>query len=112
MCTRSVEAGYFASFSAGRRGRLTSSPPQFGQRPPSTVVAHDRQKVHSNEQIIASVESGDIIAAGRVDAEIGEVVTGAMRGREAPGEVTLFKSVGVAVEDVVTANLVYEKARK
>jgi ornithine cyclodeaminase/alanine dehydrogenase-like protein (mu-crystallin family) len=38
------------------------------------------------------------------------VVTGAMRGREAPGELTLFKSVGVAVEDVVTADLVYRKA--
>jgi len=35
-----------------------------------------------------------------------------MRGREAAGELTLFKAVGVAVEDVVTANLVYEKARK
>mgnify|MGYP003693766319 CR=1 FL=1 len=54
----------------------------------------------------------DIIAAGRVDAEIGEVVTGAMRGRESAGELTLFKSVGVAVEDVVTADLVYRKARK
>ena len=29
--TRSVEAGYFASFSAGLRGRATSSPLQFGQ---------------------------------------------------------------------------------
>lgn len=30
--TLSVAAGNFASFSAGRRGLATSSPPQFGQR--------------------------------------------------------------------------------
>src|SRR5262245_45481897 len=55
---RSVEAGYLASFSAGRIGRRTSSPPQFGQRPCSTPSAQVRQNVHSNEQIIASRESG------------------------------------------------------
>ncbi len=58
----------------------------------------------------ATRESGDVIAAGRVDAEIGEVVTGAKRGRESASETTLFKSVGVAIEDVVSADLVYRKA--
>jgi len=58
----------------------------------------------------ATRESGDVIAAGRVDAEIGEVVTGAKRGRESASETTLFKSVGVAIEDVATAELVYRKA--
>lgn len=58
MKIRSVEAGLRASFSAGRRGRGVSSPPQFGQRPSSTFVTQSRQKVHSNEQIIASALSG------------------------------------------------------
>jgi len=58
----------------------------------------------------ATRESGDVIAAGQVVAEIGEVVTGAKRGRESAGEITLFKSVGVAIEDVVSADLVYRKA--
>ena len=58
----------------------------------------------------ATRESGDVIAAGRVDAEIGEVVAGAQPGRRFAEEITLFKSVGVAVEDVVTADLVYRKA--
>jgi ornithine cyclodeaminase/alanine dehydrogenase len=31
-------------------------------------------------------------------------------GRQSPAQVTLFKSVGVAVEDVATATLVYRKA--
>ena len=69
-------------------------------------------RIYVESREAATRESGDIIAAGRVDAEIGEVVTGAMRGRESAGELTLFKSVGVAVEDVVTADLVYRKARK
>src|SRR5580704_410140 len=58
LCTRVAEAGNRASFSAGRRGRGTSSPPQLGQRPWSTVSAQARQNVHSNEQIRASAESG------------------------------------------------------
>jgi len=68
-------------------------------------------RIYVESREAATRESGDIIAAGRIDAEIGEVVSGVMRGRESAGELTLFKSVGVAVEDVVTADLVYRKAR-
>jgi hypothetical protein len=58
LTLRVAEAGNFASFSAGRIGRRTSSPPQFGQRPCSTVSAQVLQKVHSNEHMRASVDSG------------------------------------------------------
>ena len=58
LTTRFVEAGWRSSRSAGRIGRRTSSPPQFGQRPPSTPSAQSRQNVHSYEQIRASTESG------------------------------------------------------
>ena len=51
-----------------------------------------------------------VIAAGEVAAEIGEVIAGTRPGRQTEEEVTLFKSVGVAVEDVVTADLVYREA--
>jgi hypothetical protein len=54
---RSVEAGNFASLPAGLRGRATNSPAQLGQRPFRRVCAHERQKVHSKEQINASRES-------------------------------------------------------
>lgn len=54
---RVVDAGLLASFSAALRGRLTSSPPQFGQRI-FIFVAQGTQKVHSKEQISASAESG------------------------------------------------------
>ena len=58
----------------------------------------------------ATIESGDVIAAGAVEAEIGEVVAGRHPGRRASEAITVFKSVGLAVEDVVAADLVYRGA--
>ena len=55
---RFVEAGLLASLPAGRLGLATSSPPQLGQMPISTVWAQETQKVHSNEQMRASPDSG------------------------------------------------------
>jgi hypothetical protein len=55
---RSFEAGWRSSAAVARRGRARSSPPQFGQAPLSVPSAHLAQKVHSNEQILASVDSG------------------------------------------------------
>lgn len=72
------------------------------------VLARARIYVESREA--ATRESGDVIAAGHVFAEIGEVVVGSRPGRIAADEITLFKSVGVAVEDVAAADLVYRKA--
>ena len=54
-------------------------------------------------------EAGDVIAAGAIDAEIGEVFAGTRAGRRSAQEITLFKSVGVAAEDLASAGLVYEK---
>jgi ornithine cyclodeaminase/alanine dehydrogenase-like protein (mu-crystallin family) len=72
------------------------------------AVTGARVFVESREA--ASRESGDVIAARGIAAEIGEVVAGTARGRESADEITLFKSVGVAVEDVAAASLVYRLA--
>lgn len=69
-----------------------------------------RARLYVDSRESALRESGDVIAAGRVFAEIGEVIGGVRPGLGARDEVTLFKSVGLAVEDVVTADLVYRKA--
>jgi ornithine cyclodeaminase/alanine dehydrogenase-like protein (mu-crystallin family) len=69
-----------------------------------------RARLFVEQREAASKESGDVIAAGRIDAEIGEVVLGTAAGRVSVEEITLFKSVGVAVEDVVAAELVYRAA--
>jgi alanine dehydrogenase len=54
--------------------------------------------------------TGDAIAAGEIYAELGEVVSGAKPMRESAEEITLFKSGGLAVEDVAAADLIYRKA--
>jgi ornithine cyclodeaminase/alanine dehydrogenase-like protein (mu-crystallin family) len=64
-------------------------------------------RIYVESREAAMHESGDIIAAGKIFAEIGEVVAGLKSGRESDEEITLFKSVGVAVEDIVAADLVY-----
>lgn len=69
------------------------------------VVHQAKLFVESREA--ASRESGDVIAAGNIFAEIGEVAAGTRPGRESDAEVTLFKSVGVAVADLASAGLVY-----
>lgn len=71
------------------------------------TLAHARIYVESREA--ASRESGDVIAAGRIFAEIGEVVAGTQSGRASEDEITLFKSVGVAIEDIAAADLVYRR---
>lgn len=69
-------------------------------------------KIFVDSRAAALVESGDVIAAGHIFAEIGEVVAGTAQGRESDDEITLFKSLGAAVEDIATADLVYKKAMK
>jgi len=70
-------------------------------------VAVRRARVYVDTRDGATRESGDVIAAGEVVGEIGEVIAGTKPGRQAEAEITLFKSVGVAVEDLVAADLVY-----
>lgn len=70
----------------------------------------ERARVYVDSREAAMKESGDVIAAGRIFAEVGEVVSGAKPGRHSDEGVTLFKSLGLAVEDVATAELVHRKA--
>ena len=42
--------------------------------------------------------------------ELGEVLLGRMKGRESPQDITLFKSLGLAVEDVASAHTVWRAA--
>jgi alanine dehydrogenase len=95
--------------SAGTHINAVGAPRPTWRELDDAVLRAARIYVESREA--ATRESGDVIAAGQVYAEIGEVVTGAKRGRESAGEITLFKSVGVAIEDVATADLVYRKAQ-
>lgn len=73
-----------------------------------TVVQRAKLFVDSREA--ASQESGDVKASRGIFAEVGEVINGTRPGRESADEITLFKSVGVAVEDIASAALVWKLA--
>jgi ornithine cyclodeaminase len=55
--------------------------------------------------LIVPLERG-VITRDRIVAELAELVRGEKAGRTAPGQVTLFKSVGTALEDLAAAELV------
>jgi len=67
----------------------------------------------------AMVEAGDIllairdghITAAHIHAELGEIASGAKPGRRSPDEITIFKSLGLAIEDVVSAGLAYRRVK-
>lgn len=79
-----------------------------------------RARVFVDSRAGALAESGDLlvpieegaISADHIRGEIGEVLAGAVLGRTDSQEVTVFKSLGMAVEDVVTAQFVYAHARE
>jgi ornithine cyclodeaminase/alanine dehydrogenase-like protein (mu-crystallin family) len=65
-------------------------------------------------------ESGDYLFALRegaisenhIRAEIGEILIGQAKGRTSESEITLFKSLGLAVEDLASAQFLFEKASR
>jgi ornithine cyclodeaminase len=61
-------------------------------------------------------EAGDLLLAGfgeeRIAAELGEVLVGSHPGRTSDDELTVFKSLGLGVEDLATAELVVRLARE
>lgn len=80
------------------------------------TLARARIVVDSREAIMA--ECGDILLAIKersitqddIHAEIGEILAGSKAGRSDANTITLYKSVGIAIQDVAAANLVYQKA--
>ena len=65
----------------------------------------------------AMAEAGDILIpmaegafnADHIRGDLGEVLMGAVPGRESSRDVTLFKSLGLAIEDLAAARHIYEK---
>jgi ornithine cyclodeaminase/alanine dehydrogenase-like protein (mu-crystallin family) len=53
-----------------------------------------------------------IVTENHLHGEIGEVLAGVKSGRTSASELTLYKSVGIAIQDVATAQLVYRKAKE
>jgi ornithine cyclodeaminase len=84
----------------------------------STTVADARLYVDRRESAVN--EAGDVlipmregkITADHIVAELGEVIIGKSQGRRSPEELTLFKSLGLSVEDVASAAFIAQEARR
>lgn len=91
--------------------------PEVAEVPPETVA---RARVVVDRREVAWIEAGDLIrplrsgliGAEHIVAELGEIVLGRERGRRDSHEITLFKSVGVAVQDASAARLAVANARR
>lgn len=72
-----------------------------------------RARLVVDSKAAAVQESGDVMQFGadHVCAELGEIVAGVRKGRGEDREITLYKSLGLAIEDLVAADLVYRRAK-
>jgi len=84
----------------------------------AATMAAARLFVDRRESTLA--EAGDYLRAvaegaigpDHIQAEIGEVLVGMHPGRRSADEITVFKSVGLAVEDLAAAEFLYNEARE
>jgi alanine dehydrogenase len=79
--------------------------------PGATLVIDDyEQCTHSGE--INVPWSKGLLGDADIYGELGEIVTGDREGRTADDGVTVFDSTGLAIQDVATAHVVYERANE
>lgn len=96
----------------------------IGSHTPDTreldVTSIKRAKLIVDSREAALKEAGDIIipisqgliTPAQIHAELGEILTNKKAGRTSDSEITIFKSLGLAIQDVSTASKVYELAMK
>lgn len=83
----------------------------------ATTIKNALVVVDSRESVLA--EAGDLlvpieegaIAADHIHAELGEIIAGTKLGRTSDDQITFFKSVGIAAQDVVAASIALANAR-
>ena len=77
-----------------------------------------RAAIRSTDSVSqARLEAGeycDLVAAGEIAwsdiRELGDIASGTIPGRESATQITLFKSLGIGIEDIAVAELVYQRA--
>ena len=82
------------------------------------TVIIQRAKVIADQSAACLAEAGDLIipiqegsiTEDYIHADLSEIVAGDKPGRTSDDEITLFKSVGLAIQDVAAASLVFRKA--
>lgn len=107
-----------AWFRPGQHINAVGAPPRADHRE-IDAAGMARARVFLDSRETAFHESGDLLlaiaegalAAEDVGPEIGDVITGAAPGRTSDDEITLYDSVGVAMQDIAIAALMLERAR-
>jgi len=93
---------------------IGSFKPHMQEIPIETVI---NSKVIVDKRETCTLEAGDLIIPveeGRwsfdlVHGELGQVISGEVSGRDSEDEITLFKSVGNAIQDLALANMIMKK---
>jgi ornithine cyclodeaminase len=85
-------------------GRTVAAAKLFADRRESLLA-------ESGEYVQALAE-GAIVGPEQIAAELGEVIVGAHPGRTSPSELTVFKSLGLAIEDLAAAEAIVARARE
>ncbi|MCP9280790.1 ornithine cyclodeaminase family protein [Bacillus wiedmannii] len=90
--------------------------PNMQELPSHAITGANKVVVESKEAALE--ETGDLLVpikeglfeASNIYAELGQIISGERAGRENDEEITVFKSVGLAVVDIIVAKYLYEKA--
>ena len=107
------------AFLLSARAAQATSPADVATARELDGAAVARSRFFVDRREAALNEAGDFLLAraegavtdSHIAGELGEVLLGAVEGRRDAGEITAFKSVGLAVEDVAAAQHIYGKAR-
>ncbi|HNK64285.1 MAG TPA: hypothetical protein PLE14_09515, partial [Anaerolineales bacterium] len=91
--------------------------PEMVEVPEETIV---RAKVFVDSRSAVLAEAGDLIqpiqkgliTEAHVQAELGEILLRRKSGRQNDSDITFFKSVGVAVQDAMAAQLALKNAKE
>lgn len=92
--------------------------PTMQELPTSAICAAAKVVVESKDSALE--EAGDLVvpiqagmySSDAIHGELGQIISGTLAGRENDQEITVFKSVGLAIADIVIAKYFYDKACK
>lgn len=105
-----IKSGTHINGVGSYRSDMAEIPPQTIQR--AKVIVDQREGCLAEAgDLTQPIEQG-FITADHIFGELGEVVSGRVAARESESEITIFKSVGIAVQDLVTADLALNLAIK
>ena len=106
----SIQAGTHINAVGAFRPDMAELPPELIRRC-QVVVDHVESALEEAGDLLQPMEAG-LIHQSHFATELGDIVLGHVAGRESTDQITVFKSVGVAIQDLCAATRVLENARE